>query len=43
MLCTEWPCKFESGHWRVMRIHYKENHKHVKRPDKYFTKEARNK
>jgi len=40
MLCTEWPCKFESEHWRVMRIHYEVNHPEVKRPDKYYTKES---
>lgn len=41
--CTEWPCVFKSRTWTIMRIHYKEEHPEVKRPDKYFTKEWRNK
>ncbi len=44
MMCIEWPCKFESDSWKEkngMREHYKKEHPEIKRPDKYFTKEAR--
>ena len=42
MICTEWPCGFKTDEWKILRVHYKEEHPKVKRPDKYFTKEARN-
>ena len=40
-MCTD--CHFECGDWNNMKFHYKKEHPEVKRPDKYFTKEARKK
>ena len=41
MICTDF--KFFTFYWDEMRHHYKIKHPEVKRPDKYFTKEARSK
>jgi len=44
MICTD--CnnpKFECKSWITMKEHYKVSHPEVKRPDKYFTYEARHK
>ncbi len=41
MMCTD--CDFNSQDWDEMRGHYRKDHPEVKRPDKYFTKEARSK
>ena len=37
--CTD--CTFETNVWPCMRLHYKQKHPSVKRPDKLFTKEYR--
>ena len=39
MLCTE--CEFRADEWKIMREHYKHYHTSIKRPDKLFTKPAR--
>jgi hypothetical protein len=44
MLCV--LCDFRCNHWKglaQMRVHYKSEHPEVKRPDKFYTREARNK
>ena len=40
MLCTN--CSYHSKTWDDISRHYREKHPEIKRPDKLFTKEARN-
>jgi len=39
MLCTD--CEFRAENWKIMREHYRHYHTSIKRPDKLFTKAAR--
>ena len=40
MMCTDCD-NFNTNVWPYMRLHYKQKHPSVKRPDKFFTREAR--
>ena len=39
-MCTDCD-NFNTNVWPYMRLHYKQKHPSVKRPDKFFTREAR--